>query len=237
MIHISRYCQEDVEELIIELQEKIYNTELLDYIVEKIKYFYQEHSISYLDSHKLVAANQKNNDNFSLEFNDDEIIVYYSCWNNHYREHLIIKPANDFVIVRKEKTIDYQTSISLPPFTTRSFKTEIYYQNELFYVKETSSTIEPNIESLTGSSTITETFINSERKAVQKITSEKNNTDEPRVKYLSTDSYQSAPYDTRNYSPSTFENKMNSINEATFQAFVDNMNINEQHKFQKINAT
>ncbi len=236
MIHIQRYSQEDIEDLIIELQKKIYNTELLDYIVEKIKYFYAEHSISFLNLQKLVAVNQKNSDNFSLEFNEDEIIVYYSCWNNHYRERLFIKPVNDYVIIRKEKNIDYQTCISLPPYTTRSFKTEIYYQNELFYIKEIYSTIEPSIDSLTGSSTITETYINSKRKAVQKTISESNDNDEPRVEYSYTEYYQSSPYDTRNYPPTTFENHMNQIDESTFQSFIANMNTNEQHKLQKINS-
>lgn len=123
-----------------------------------------------------------------------------------------------------------------PSSTSRKQKIEIYKNNELLYKKEFTSETEASHDSLLSSSMISETFINSNKEVVEKITSvgDDDAFNKTGTKYLYSSSYDVPPFGDIKTKQTVYIYGMKEITEQEYNDFINRLKTNNEVTLSKI---
>lgn len=239
MINITNKNYESIISMMKLVKEKLFNKEQLDYILSNL--YDAQRNIKNVritaSENKITITDKKSTDSFSVEVNDDEIATSLTCWNGHHHERRVIKYVENIVAVKtEESTSVVMASTQEPSSTSRKHTIEIYKNNEILCKKEFSSETQASLDSLLSSTTVSETFINSDKQAVEKITSASDDEafNKTGVQYLYSSAYDAPPFNDMNASQTVYMYGMKEITEQEYNDFMSKLKTNNEVTLSKI---
>lgn len=224
---------EYIDSLIEQLRNTLHNSEQLDCIIGKLRYAKQnitQFNIT-INGNSFYAYNKDNQDSFSLEITDTDIIISLTYWNNHHHETRAIKYDGPITVVRKDETTHYiMSGTEEPSSTLRKQKVEVYKDNEILYIREYSSETSAKLDSLTSLSTISETYINDQREAIKKTINigDENAFSKTGVEYFFTPNFEAPPFNDTSCKQKVFMYGMSTTSEEFYNSFLSQFKFNSK---------
>lgn len=228
---------EDIRNMVSFLRTHLFNKELLDYIINKLLINdFKNYTVTSTRS-SISIVDKKSTDTFYVEIDGDDIITSYTCWNGNHHERKVIKFIENIVAVKEDESTNVTyASTHAPASTKRKTMMRIYKDNELIYLNEFNSETEFNLEELRSSSTSSETFISSEKQAVQKNINvgDVNAVPGTSVSYSATSSYEAPPFNDIACNQHVYMFGMHSITEEEFLNFTNRIKSSHKSVLQKL---
>lgn len=213
-----------VKKLTSILEDKLSNTPLLQKILERIYQAEKNNGINQISDFSISISDKENQEMYYLTINPNKIKIDLNTWDNHYQESTTISFDDNIVIVTVKKITSFASFYVGPIGVDKKVKISTYKDNQLVHVKESHSSITTSLENQLGSTTFTETFIDSNHRAFKReiATCENDGIHKSGVAFYKTDFFDAPTF----YNPEirSYKNKFKKSYEDEFNTFMKAIN-------------
>lgn len=211
------------------LTSRITNKDILEYIMEQIKYGADNNTIAFHSENEIIVREKNFNETFRLTIGDSTIETEEVKWKGRATVTKKIEFDGAITTVTEAEHNRITTDNTITSFE-RVVKVKKYQDDELIYEREFLSRTSSNETSNYANDK--ETFIN-KNNAVRKITSIAENEDsmyKTDVEYYKTDNFDAPPFDTSKQTHTVYMYGMNSATKDEFDEFMKNYNKSYTYK-------
>lgn len=211
------------------LTSRITNKDILEYIMEQIKYGADNNTIAFHNENEIIVREKNFNETFRLTIGDSTIETEEVKWKGRATITKKIEFDGPITTVTEAEHNRITTDNTITSFE-RVVKVKKYQDDELIYEREFLSRTSSNETSNYANDK--ETFIN-KNNAVRKITSIAENEDsmyKTDVEYYKTDGFDAPPFDTSKQTHTVYMYGMSSTTKEEFDAFMTEYNKSYTYK-------